>query len=260
MRLVTSGASLLERRLVVNCFLSQICNVAVAGQAGIDRIGLDKSWGLASVRIMARGAITLRPGMLHFGLLNFFCLVTVAGNAYSFRVRLCQDDLTVLRRRVAGVALSTRKGWMRVGLHQLWLGRLMGIVALYAVRGGERLSLMRFDQVRRTRVVAVEAKRRARLRQVIIELLFALFADFMSYVAGLATHIQCRVPAALLGYVGSLRVASKTEVLCFVAGSGLQKLILVVGLMRIVALHAIANRRRVNCPVQSWRHPDWRGR
>ena len=223
----------------------------MAGQADVDRIGLNESRGLPGVRIVASGAVALRAWMLNFCFLDLLGLLTVAGHAYGFGIGLRQDDLAVLRCGVAGVALPAGKRRMRVGLHQLRLRRLVRIVALYAVGGGERLSLVRLDQVRRSRIVTVEAQRRARLGQVIIELLFALLANLVGDVAGVAAHIQRRVPAAFLGNVDALVMAGEAEVLCLVSRRRLQELILVVGLMRIMALQAIANRRGMNCPVKA---------
>src|SRR5208283_1313616 len=154
--LVTGCASLRKRRLVMNRLLLQLGQVGVAGQAGVNGIGLDESRSLPGVRIVASGAIALRPGMLHLGFFDFFRLLTVAREAYGFGISLRQNDLTVPRCGVAGVALSTRKGWMRVGLHQLRLGRLMRVVTLHAIRRSERLPLVRLDQVRGRRIVTVE--------------------------------------------------------------------------------------------------------
>ena len=135
---------------------------------------------------------------------------------------------------------------MRELLHQVRLRGLMRIVTLDAIGGGEGLSLVRLQQVGGGWIVTIEAERRRRLGQVIVELLLAFLARLVGSVAGVATHIERGVAAALLGNIQSLGVALKAEILAFVAGGRLQQLILVVRLMRAVALDAVANRRRMN--------------
>ena len=135
---------------------------------------------------------------------------------------------------------------MRERLHQLGLRRLVRIVALHAIGGGERLALVRLDQARVLRIVAVEAQRRSRLGQVIVELDLALLAGLVGDVAGVAAHVQRRVPAAFLGNVQSLVVAGQAEIFVGAARSRLQQLVLVVRLVRVVALEAIAHRRRMD--------------
>ncbi len=131
-------------------------------------------------------------------------------------------------------------------LQQLGLRRLVRIMALHAVGSRERLPLMRLDQPRIFRIVTIQAERWRRFRQVIIELLLTAFAGLVRDVAGFAAHVQCGMTATLLGDVQSLRMAAETEVLVLVTGGRLQKLEFVVGLMWIVTLHAVANRRRVD--------------
>ena len=186
--------------------------LAVAGQACIDRIRLQESRRLAGMRIVAGDAFALRARMLHLRLLNLLRLLAVAGNAEGLGVGLRQHDLAVLGRRVAGVAASAGERRMRERLHQLGLRRLVRIVALHAIGGGERLALVRLDQARILGIVAIEAQRRSRLGQVIVELNLALLADLVGDVASLATHVQRGVPAALLGNVQSLLVAGQAEV------------------------------------------------
>src|SRR4051812_31205911 len=122
----------------------------------------------------------------------------------------------------------------------------MRIVALHAVGGGERLSLVSLDQGRVFGVMAIQAERRRGLRQVVIELLLAAFTGLVGEVAGFAAHVEGSVAAALLGNVQSLGMAAEAEVLVLVAGGCLQQLELVVGLVRIMTLHAIANCGRMN--------------
>jgi len=66
-------------------------------------------------------------------------------------------------------------------------------------------------------------------------------------VAGFAAHVQSGVTAAVLRDIHSDVVAAQAEILFRRrARSRLQKLIGIVGLVRIVTLHAIANRRGMN--------------
>ena len=103
-RLVTGGASLLERGLMQMRLLHLVALFGVAGQASVHRIGLEESRSAAGVRIVASRAVALRARMLHLGLLDLLRLLAVTGHADRFGLRLCQDDLAVLRRLVAGIA------------------------------------------------------------------------------------------------------------------------------------------------------------
>src|ERR1035441_9278018 len=137
---------------------------------------------------------------------------------------------------MAGVAGAHGERRMRECLNQLGRRRLMRIVALHTIGGSERLPLMRLNQTCRPWIVAIEAQRRSRLGQVIVELDLALLADLVGDVASVATHVQRRVPAAFVGNVQSLLVAGQTEVLVGPARSRLQQLVLVVGSVWIEAL------------------------
>lgn len=70
----------------------------------------------------------------------------------------------------------------------------------------------------------------------------------MRHVASVATHIESRVPAALVGNIQALGVAVKTEILSLLTRQWLQQLILIVAGVRIVTLQAISDSRRMNCP------------
>jgi hypothetical protein len=72
----------------------------------------------------------------------------------------------------------------------------------------------------------------------------------MGDVASLATHVQRRVPAALVGHVESLLMAGEAQVFVRAARRWLQQLVLVIGRMRIVTLEAIADRGRMNRSLQ----------
>ena len=102
------------------------------------------------------------------------------------------------------------------------------------------------------RVVAVEAERRRSLGQVLSESqrLLAL-AGLVRRVAGLASHVEGRVAAAVLGNIDAFVVAAKAEILVLrlhrwsasAVGSCCRRA------MRIVALQAIANGRGMNLSV-----------
>src|SRR5208283_116082 len=122
----------------------------------------------------------------------------------------------------------------------------MWIVALHAVSGGERLALVRFDECCVFGIVAVKAQGRRGFGQVIVELHLALIAALVDDVARIASHVERSVAAARAGNVQSLLVTSEAEVLVRAAGSRLQQLVLVGCGVRIVALKAIPNCRRMD--------------
>ena len=94
--------------------------------------------------------------------------------------------------------------------------------------------------------MAVEAERRRRLGEVIVEFRIAALAGFVDHVARLAAHVQRGMAAAFVGDVQSLGMAGETNILVFVPRGRLDQLIFVVGLMRIVTLDAVTNGRRMN--------------
>src|ERR1700740_1611945 len=104
MWLVTNRASFPERRLVQVRFLELIRLVRMAGKARADRIRLQEAGGLTRMRVMAGNAIALRSRMLNLRLLNLLGLSGVARNAESLRVRVGENDLSILRRSVADFA------------------------------------------------------------------------------------------------------------------------------------------------------------
>ena len=218
----------------------------MASEARVYGIGLNEARRFAGMRIVAYGAVALRAGMLHFCLFDLLGFVAVAAHTERLGIGLREDDLAILRGLVAGVARAHFKRRMSKRLHQMKLPRLMGIVTLHAIGGAERLSLVRLDQVFVFGVMAIEAQRRACLGEVIVELFLAALARLVGDVTGLAAHVERCVAAALVGNIESLRVATEAEVLALVAGGGLEKLKLVVRLMRVVTLEAIANCRRMD--------------
>ena len=100
--------------------------------------------------------------------------------------------------------------------------------------------------------MAVKAERWSGLGQVVIPLDLALLANLVGDVASFTTHIKGCMPAPFVGNVHAHGVALEAEVLAFVAGVGLDQLILVVGLVWVMALDAIANRGRMNGTLQGF--------
>jgi len=94
-RLMADGTALSEGRLMQVRFLELLGLVAVAGQAGIHRIGLDEARRLAGVRLW-QATHSPAPRMLHLSLLDLLRLFGVAGHAERLRIRLRQDDFAVL--------------------------------------------------------------------------------------------------------------------------------------------------------------------
>ena len=96
--------------------------------------------------------------------------------------------------------------------------------------------------------MAVQAEGWRRLGQMEIKLGFSCLAGLMRGVASVAARVECGVPAALRWNICSLRVARKAEIVFLVPGGRLEQLVFILGRVRIVALHAVAHRRRVNSP------------
>ena len=64
-----------------------------------------------------------------------------------------------------------------------------------------RLVLMRLDDGRVLRIVAVDAQRRGIFGQMEVELALATLTGLVRDVAGVAAHVERRMPAAALGHV-----------------------------------------------------------
>lgn len=217
MRLVTSGATLRECWLVVVGLLPRIGDIAVTGQADFDGVGFGQARLPAGVGTVAIGAIACGAGMGNFGGLDQFSFVVVAGNAQRFDVGLGQHDFSVFGGRVANLALLVSEGRMREFRQQLGRGGFVGVVTAHAIRGLEGLVLVRLLQVGTLDIMTVEAQRRRRLGEVIVELDFPDLSRLMCGVAGIATHVESGVPAAFLGNIEAGRVATKAEVFFLVA-------------------------------------------
>jgi hypothetical protein len=123
----------------------------------------------------------------------------------------------------------------------------MRAVALQAIRRSERLILMGRLQACILRVMALDAERRNFLLQMRRKLDLVAVPILMSDMAGLATHIEGGMTAATFWDVDADVVAAQAEVLIARrARHRLQKLVRIVGLMRIVALQAITDSRRMH--------------
>src|SRR5208282_2317261 len=106
--------------------------------------------------------------------------------------------------------------------HQLRQRRLVRIVALRTSSRSKGLPLVSLDEGCILDVVAINAKRGDGLRQVIVELLLALFANLVRRVAGVASHVESRVATAFLWNIRPLSVAGEAEIVFLVARGRLQ--------------------------------------
>lgn len=88
-------------------------------------------------------------------------------------------------------------------------------MALNAVGIAERLAFVRLDQIGIFRIVTIEAQHWGALGQVVVKLLLAPLARLVGDVAGLATHVERRVTAAVLRNVHALVVAAQTDIVVF---------------------------------------------
>ena len=242
-RRVASRASLDKGGLVMHRLLLQIVDVAVTSQANRDCVGLGQARLFARVRTVAVSAIAHRTRVRHFSGFDELGFVVVASNAQCLGVGLGEHNLTVFCRRMTGIAAIPLERDMLELCHQLGRIRLMRIVALEAVGGGEGLVVMGFLQVCILRIVAIKTERRCSLGQV--ELVFRGWrgTGFVGDVAGVASHVERGMTAAFRGHIQPGGMATAAEVFFRIAGDGLEELILIVTAMRIVARETVANRR-----------------
>ena len=120
-RLVADRACLPKHGLMQVCFLKLLALIRVARQARVDRVRLQKARTASGVRVVAGHTLALRAGMGHLGLVNFLDLLAMTGSAERLAVRVGQDSLAVLGRRMADFAGLVGKRRMREALHQLRL-------------------------------------------------------------------------------------------------------------------------------------------
>ena len=169
------------------------------------------------MRIVAIGAIAGRARMLNFCGFNLFRLLVVAGHAQCLYVFLCKHHFSVLRGRVAHVTALVRKWRVRERLHQFRIRRLVRIMAGQAVRSSERLVLVCLLQVGVFWIVTLDAQSRRRLGQMKAILEARLSSGFVRRVAGIATHVERGVTAALGRDVRALLVAGEAQIFFFAA-------------------------------------------
>ena len=201
------------------------------------------------MRTVTIRAVSQRARVLHFRFIDLLCLVGVASDAKVLRRGLRQNDLAVFRWLVAEIALLFTEGRVNERLHQIRTLRLMWVMACQAIRIFERLVLVRFCEIAVLDVMAIEAKRRNRLGQVELEFAIWAVAGLVRDVAGIAADVERCVAASLVGNIQPLGMAIEAEVFLRASRGRLQEVIRVVGRVRIVALQAVANRRRMHGPL-----------
>lgn len=91
------------------------------------------------MRVVAGNAIALGARMLDFCFFDLFRLIRVARHAERLRVRVGQDNFSILRWRMADFARLICERRMRELLQQLGLRGLMRIMALDAIGTRKRL-------------------------------------------------------------------------------------------------------------------------
>ena len=210
--LVTGRAALLECRLVSVGLLPLVRLIGVASQAYRHGVRLRESWRISGVRIVTVSAFARRARMLNLRLFNLFRLVGVASEAELFRRRRDQDNLAILRWGVAGITLATREWRMRELCHQFLAGRLVRIVTGQAIGGAKGLTLVRLDQGRILRIMAINAQRRSILCQMEVKFAVAASPRLMCDVAGVATHIQRRVATAFFRNIDADFMTTQTDI------------------------------------------------
>ena len=243
---VAGCASLGKGGLVMHRLCAQVVEIVVASEADGDGVGFGQAGLAAGMGAVAIGAIAHGSGMGYLGAFNLLGFVVVAGNAEGFGVWLGKDDFSVLGWSVAHFAASRLIGRVLEFDHELGRGRLVGVVALHAVGGGEGLALMRFLQVSVFGVVAVEAERRGGLGEMEAILHRGIRAGFVGGVAGVATHIERGVTAALFRDIQAGLVAIEAEIFLLTARGRLEELVLIGGGVRVVAGETVADRGRMH--------------
>lgn len=191
------------------------------------------------MRAVALDTVTLGAWVLDLGGLDRLRLLVVTRHADGLRVTLRQHDFAVLGGLVADVAALVAEGRMHVLLHQLRSGRFVRIVASRADRPCKRLALVSLRQFLVFYIMASDAQLRRGLRQMEIELLLTLLPHLVRDMAGFAAHVEGRMPAAFLGSIHALTMATETQILGLIAGRRFQQQVLIRRGMRIVTLQAV---------------------
>lgn len=214
-RRVAGSAPLLKGRLMQVLLLEQVGYLCVAAQANRHIVRLGKPRTPARMGIVAIGALTHRPGMLHLCLLDLLCLISVATDAKLLRARRHEHHLVVFRLLMAGIAgiLAALERSMHKCLHQFWTRRFMRVVALNAISRRERLIVMCLAQVRVLGVVTIEAELGRGLCKMIGKVGLTRITSFVDRVAAIASHVERGMPASLFRHIGSGSVATQAEIL-----------------------------------------------
>ncbi len=228
MRVMTDAAALLESWLMGMRLFSLFGLVGVASETNGNRIRLGKIRRVAGMRVMTISAITRRSWMLNFGLFDLLPLLGVASQADLLRSCGSQYHLAALGRGMAGITLPSCERHMGELSHQLLTGRLMRIMTGEAIRLLKRLPLVRLGKRGILSIVAVDAERRSIFRQVVIKFAHPALPSLVHYMAGVASHIQCRVTTAILWNIKSYTVAAQAKIGFLVSAFGLKQLILIV--------------------------------
>jgi len=197
------------------------------------------------MRAVAGSAVALRPRVLHFRAFDLLGLRIVTGNAQSASIGLGQDNFSILSVAMAGVARPGLEGRMLESLRQLRLEGLMCIVAGKAIRGSEGLIVMSLGQLLVLGVMTVEAESGHVLGQMVGVLSLVGDARLMRHVAGIATHVECRVAAAVGRDIQTLDVASKTEVVIPITARRFFQLVLDGRNVRVMAAEAVSRNREM---------------
>jgi hypothetical protein len=119
-------------------------------------------------------------------------------------------------------------------------------MASQAIRFFERLVVVRLLQIRTLGIVAVQTEGWRHLGQMEIKFGLSNLSGLMRDVAGVATHVEGCVSAALCRDIQAGLVAAQAEVLFLIARDWLQQLILVIGDVRVVALKTVSHCGGVN--------------
>jgi hypothetical protein len=119
MRRMACGATLHKGGLVVRGLLAQLIDVGMAAEADAYRVGLGQARLIAGVRIVAIGAVAGGAGVRDLRVFDQLDLVVVAGDTERLRIRLGENNLAVLRGRVAHLAALGLERRMLELRHQL---------------------------------------------------------------------------------------------------------------------------------------------
>jgi hypothetical protein len=151
--------------------------------------------------------------MLHLGTLNLLSLLSVAGHAEFLGTCLRQNHFAVLGRLMADIALFLTKRQVHESLHQLRPVGLVRIVACQTIGFLERLILVSLDQRAVFNIMAIQAKRRRSLCQVIPKFAIGTWPRFVIDMAGIATGVERQMPAAFFGHIQPDPVAAQAEII-----------------------------------------------